>query len=1096
MRKHFLILMLLTLLPLAGWATDITNLLVGFGDVTKTYSAVAQELPTPLTIGGVDIPDGKIIDLQWYKGTVAPANEIAKTGDVFKFTDAGVYMCTFRINDAGYEGQATGTFEVAKKTLTVTAGNINLTYGDAAPTSQYAVTFTGWPVGLYRAQEAGESAEDYAAYKKGVEDALIATFGDEEYTTTYTQGKPVGNYNLIPVVADRLTSNNYNFSTVNGTIAVAQKSFEAEGVHFTATVNDMVYAGSDRKPVPTVTDGDLNTTLNYHVEGANPPADDFVLTYHTSQANAEGNVVAAADALTNVNTYWVKITGTGNYTGSIIKSYKVTQKSLWITTKSGNTDYAGVAIADYRTNLAGFALFEGLVDGDAEDNGTPKAATYKAGASIKINMKQGATTYDYSDGKKPVNAGDYNVIFAPSTTDKTAIFTNYKVVYIESGVYTINKVNLTVTARNDLGMNYGETTPLTAGVVPTDDNKDDYIDEIDGFVNSEKFSTYPKLKLGEMNEDGTYPINVDFTDAKIGSKAIANYNLIAVPGLFTIAKGQMAVRPVNVTDAVYGEAQKTLSVLAFGGSSDDNTAVENFLKDALVINEEGVSLTDNNVDVEWPAAGIYNISFDLTKVDAATLATWTAKYEFEYFNESTYTINKAPLTITLNAQALNVNDGVAALKANNKTVSFETLVNGDKAADLYEDIDFAFAGHVLDKVKFTKDQVFDAKTAWDGLGAEANLTDAVLPLLNAVAANEYDNTKKKNQVQAADVTAFNTAAAEGVDGSTDPSSIDTTTPAYLTTNKLNAAAAAYDGDDADVEGYFEGGITLANTTVFANYKWTANDVVKGDLFVSADADLALDEQEVTDATAAPAPTVSAADRLEAANNQKKNVDVTLYRKQTISTTTYTWNPQQFNALVLPFDVTVAELSEQFGYAIVNVVNPEKTTEGNIYWSLAWGTIDANTPFVVRTVDAIDGENGTTISFTAKTIKYEEAPEVEAGQGYKVVGAYSPVVIDKTSAGKKRFFGNNTDHGIGASSDFTWTIYPFDAYLDYTGNASGREVTLTFEDLNGGTTSISAAEFNRNAVSAEGWYTINGMKLEGMPTEKGIYIQNGKKVVIK
>ena len=32
--------------------------------------------------------------------------------------------------------------------------------------------------------------------------------------------------------------------------------------------------------------------------------------------------------------------------------------------------------------------------------------------------------------------------------------------------------------------------------------------------------------------------------------------------------------------------------------------------------------------------------------------------------------------------------------------------------------------------------------------------------------------------------------------------------------------------------------------------------------------------------------------------------------------------------------------------------------------------------------------------------------------------------------------------------------------------------------------------------AEGWYTINGMKLNAAPTEKGIYINNGKKVVVK
>ena len=49
-----------------------------------------------------------------------------------------------------------------------------------------------------------------------------------------------------------------------------------------------------------------------------------------------------------------------------------------------------------------------------------------------------------------------------------------------------------------------------------------------------------------------------------------------------------------------------------------------------------------------------------------------------------------------------------------------------------------------------------------------------------------------------------------------------------------------------------------------------------------------------------------------------------------------------------------------------------------------------------------------------------------------------------------------------------------------------------------TTTIKAIDFAKEnaAVSAEGWYTINGVKLVGAPTEKGVYIKDGKKVVIK
>ena len=35
-----------------------------------------------------------------------------------------------------------------------------------------------------------------------------------------------------------------------------------------------------------------------------------------------------------------------------------------------------------------------------------------------------------------------------------------------------------------------------------------------------------------------------------------------------------------------------------------------------------------------------------------------------------------------------------------------------------------------------------------------------------------------------------------------------------------------------------------------------------------------------------------------------------------------------------------------------------------------------------------------------------------------------------------------------------------------------------------------------APADDAWYTLNGMKLESKPTEKGVYIYNGRKVVIK
>jgi hypothetical protein len=38
--------------------------------------------------------------------------------------------------------------------------------------------------------------------------------------------------------------------------------------------------------------------------------------------------------------------------------------------------------------------------------------------------------------------------------------------------------------------------------------------------------------------------------------------------------------------------------------------------------------------------------------------------------------------------------------------------------------------------------------------------------------------------------------------------------------------------------------------------------------------------------------------------------------------------------------------------------------------------------------------------------------------------------------------------------------------------------------------------NSEKFATATWYDLNGRKLNGMPTKKGVYIMNGRKVVVK
>ena len=72
------------------------------------------------------------------------------------------------------------------------------------------------------------------------------------------------------------------------------------------------------------------------------------------------------------------------------------------------------------------------------------------------------------------------------------------------------------------------------------------------------------------------------------------------------------------------------------------------------------------------------------------------------------------------------------------------------------------------------------------------------------------------------------------------------------------------------------------------------------------------------------------------------------------------------------------------------------------------------------------------------------------------------------------------------------VGPNKAWLSVnTGVPSARAITLVFDDE---TTKI--ANTNLTNITNGNWYDLNGRKLDKMPTKKGVYLFNGRKVVVK
>ena len=211
-------------------------------------------------------------------------------------------------------------------------------------------------------------------------DGTISGFVNNEtatFTTTGSQTEVGNSKNTYSIKWNGTAkSTNYQISEAVGTLTVTQQSIDPEDPENNyngVTINNpsnSVYDGKEHKWSPAVTDKEGNAL----VEGT-----DYEVTYSTSDfRNVTGTIT-------------VTITGIGNYTGKVTRTYEITPKAYTVTTESANKVYDGTA-------LTAGGKIEGIVSGETveftttgsrTDEGTSKN-TYSLkwnGSAIETNYK-------------------------------------------------------------------------------------------------------------------------------------------------------------------------------------------------------------------------------------------------------------------------------------------------------------------------------------------------------------------------------------------------------------------------------------------------------------------------------------------------------------------------------------------------------------------------------------------------------------------------------------------------------------------------------------------------------------------------------------
>lgn len=119
---------------------------------------------------------------------------------------------------------------------------------------------------------------------------------------------------------------------------------------------------------------------------------------------------------------------------------------------------------------------------------------------------------------------------------------------------------------------------------------------------------------------------------------------------------------------------------------------------------------------------------------------------------------------------------------------------------------------------------------------------------------------------------------------------------------------------------------------------------------------------------------------------------------------------------------------------------------------------------------------------------------------------SPISSTASSAGK--YLKVAPAEGLTVGVGQVYLLYNDRFYFSQAGTLSANRVYLDMREepaaktrgslgIGGdGTTAIRRIESKNNLVDPAGWYTLDGRKLQTPPSRKGVYINDGKKVVIK
>ena len=350
-------------------------------DTVGTLTVTAQsidpgtdpEKPNPDYTGAkVNSPKDEVYDgneHKWIPTVTDKADKKLKAGKDYtveystkNFKDVGTIDITIT-GIGNYTGTVKRSYKVTPKEYTVTTDSATKTY------SGTALTAGGKVEGIV----SGETVE---------------------FTTTGSQTEVGTSKNTYELVWKSAKATNYTLAKESiGKLTVKAKSIvpddkntpESDKTGITVSEpSDSKYDGKEHKEVLTVTDTKTGKEL---VAGT-----DYSVTYSSD--------------LVNAGTVKVTVAGLGNYTGSFTKTYKITKRSVTLTSATVSKVYDGSALTNTSITVSG----DGFVEGEG--------ATYSV-TGTQTEVGNSANAFEYKLNENTL-ASNYNITKVVGTLTITA----------------------------------------------------------------------------------------------------------------------------------------------------------------------------------------------------------------------------------------------------------------------------------------------------------------------------------------------------------------------------------------------------------------------------------------------------------------------------------------------------------------------------------------------------------------------------------------------------------------------------------------------------------------------------------------------------